>query len=227
MSVRWIEQDEVHLWWYDTTASGENSVQNNNVRRHAFVRRCLAEYAGVDPGRLVLGRGRYGKPEVVWPRVDSRLGFSVSHTRVCSVLAVGCGGGLGIDVEHRSNMRSANGLRRFLEEYGADDRHDVFSSVGDCGRCDDELLRKWVIEEAWRKAIGCGWELIGDRFERHVDELGSHWRSQSVESRDEALFCEMIIESRGAKKSLAVVQREWNFQEVHEQSTSTTTRMVA
>jgi 4'-phosphopantetheinyl transferase len=65
------------------------------VAAHAATRRILAEYAGVAPHSLVFESGEFGKPSLV----NSDLEFNLSHSGDLALLAVSCGGAVGVDVE--------------------------------------------------------------------------------------------------------------------------------
>ncbi|CRI58566.1 4'-phosphopantetheinyl transferase family protein [Pseudomonas sp. CCOS 191] len=120
---------------------------------HGWLREVLARYLECDPARIILGQGRYGKPELLAPK-QSSLHFNLSHTQGLLVLAVSRSP-VGVDVEaHRYRDVFAlcqrffsEGERRTLSRTTRPRRLACF-------------YRMWTLKEAWVKAagIGIGWQ---------------------------------------------------------------------
>jgi len=119
------------------------------VQRHAFVRRVLATYVGCDPAAVVIRVDARGKPAI-----DDRdaPSFNVSHDDDVSVLAIGEGHSVGVDVERIRTIdrvdELAHGLFTPDEIASVQARDPMASSLA--------FLTLWTRKEAVLKAMGVG-----------------------------------------------------------------------
>jgi 4'-phosphopantetheinyl transferase len=112
-----------------------------------MLRRVLADFTGVEPGRLCLAFGAHGKPRLVdgWPC------FNLAHSGDAVVLAV-ADDEVGVDVEELRPLATTDRLARRI--CTARELGDLFAlEENDRG---DALLRLWSAKEAVLKALGSG-----------------------------------------------------------------------
>jgi 4'-phosphopantetheinyl transferase len=132
------------------------------VSHHAFVRRVLARYLGVDPAAVVMRSMARGKPEL---EPDVHLAFNASRSHGLSVVAVS-GGRVGIDVERARPIEDA--LRLARSQFSPRER-TLLDSLPEAQR-DDAFLAIWTRKEAVVKAFGLGLSVPLDSF----DVCGAH-----------------------------------------------------
>lgn len=129
--VQSLGADEVHLWLVRRDR-GPGALD------------VVARYARAEPDRLPIEFNAHGKPSLA----GSALAFNISHSGAHSLVAVGLGLRLGVDLEHsrRVSRRAALLARCFTPT----ERARI--EAGD----EDALLRHWAAKEAVVKAIGRG-----------------------------------------------------------------------
>lgn len=103
-------------------------------------------------GEVVLRLGAFGKPKLLRPASEYPIEFSVSHCRDRCLIAIGRGGVLGIDVEHRrwvgdldavASIYFTPGEASWIEKLHGDQKLEAFFAC-------------WTFKEAYSKAIGTG-----------------------------------------------------------------------
>lgn len=171
------DRDAVHIWRGrapDALRPGDTDVLSAQelrmVRRlpaaaatryaaaHAAVRRVLAEYLGVPPRDLVLGRRpcprcahpEHGRPRVDWPPTD--LDFNLSRSGAHWALAVVVGRQVGVDLEDDRAL-DVEGASRFV--MSASELAHILSAPDGTARM-HAFFRCWTRKEAVVKAIGVG-----------------------------------------------------------------------
>jgi 4'-phosphopantetheinyl transferase len=129
--IQSLGADDVHLWL----------VRRDRGPGALAV---IARYARCEPDRLPIEFNTHGKPSLA----GSTLAFNISHSGAQSLVAVGLGVRVGVDLEHsrRVSRRAALLARCFT----VSERARIES--GD----EDALLRHWAAKEAVVKAIGRG-----------------------------------------------------------------------
>ncbi len=108
------------------------------------LRRVVARYAALEPEALQPSVGPHGKPFLD----GHRLRFNLSHSGDWSLLVLGFGSELGVDLEHQRRVRRRTAL---LERSFTAAERARLGGAGDAG-----LLRYWAAKEALVKAIGRG-----------------------------------------------------------------------
>lgn len=106
--------------------------------------RVVARYAALDAASLRPSVGPHGKPFLD----GHRLKFNLSHSGDWTLLALGYGSELGVDLEHQRRVRRRTAL---LERSFTAGERARLDGAGDAG-----LLRYWAAKEALVKAIGRG-----------------------------------------------------------------------
>lgn len=117
----------------------------------AFRRRILSLYLGKPAAELAFGLGPRGKPELA-AGPGQALSFNETESEGVAVLAVACGGRVGVDVERYRPVDDADGI---VERFASPTEKSYFSGVpADERPC--RFLRWWTGKEAYVKAIGEG-----------------------------------------------------------------------
>ncbi len=129
--VESLGTDDLHVWLLQHgRASGPLAV--------------VARYARCDPDRLKLQFNAYGKPSLA----GSALAFNISHSGTQTLVALGLGLRVGVDLEHR--RRVARRAALLARCFTPSERARIEASDADA------LLRYWAAKEAVVKAIGRG-----------------------------------------------------------------------
>lgn len=122
-----------------------------------ITRDILGNALKVDPRELVLVPQPQGKPEVVFPRLESPFSFSLSHTGDLLMLAYGFAPEVGLDVETiRPAYDPGPIIRRFFSEAEADEWKGLPEEERVRG-----FFRAWTRKEAILKATGLGISGLG------------------------------------------------------------------
>jgi 4'-phosphopantetheinyl transferase len=125
---------------------GRPELRDRYIVGRATLRTILGNALGIEPARIVIVRGRRGRPLVEGGQVD----FNVSHTRARAIFAMTVDARVGVDIEHRDRALNVEGVaRKFMSpaEQALLERLD-----GDARR--HALLRLWTCKEAMSKATG-------------------------------------------------------------------------
>ena len=124
-------------------------LRRRSVAAHAFVRRTLAEHAGVPAAALRFTIGPFGKPAL---RDFSDLHFNLSHAGDWAICAVSRASPLGIDIEQARPLPEFRDLAaRFFSS--AEQRTLAALPISKQMRAFFEI---WTKKEAYIKATGRG-----------------------------------------------------------------------
>ncbi len=164
------DADAVDLWWLstrsDTDAWGDMELLGADeqaraerfcferdrmrfIRRHAFVRRVLGSYIGVEPGAVAIEVSPEGRPEVA---AGSDISFNSSSADDLCVLAVAQGRRVGVDIERLRELEDAMDIAEGL--YGAREARHL-RSLPRAARS-AAFLALWTRKESLVKALGGG-----------------------------------------------------------------------
>jgi 4'-phosphopantetheinyl transferase len=127
-------------------------------RRRCWLRLLLGAYLDVEPARVRLDAGRYGKPSV---RDQPWLRFSVSHSSGHVLYAFAHGRAVGVDLER---LRPDIDGDAIADSFFAERERRELASLPE-GRRVEAFYRGWTRKEAYVKARGEGLSLPFDRFE--------------------------------------------------------------
>lgn len=139
------------------------------VQRHAFARRVLAHYLDCDPAHIAFRIGLGGKPAL--DGCDDRS-FNLSHDDDLTVLVVGDGRPVGVDLER---VRAIDNVAELAEGLFTPNEVDAVRAADPAARS-LIFLTLWTRKEAVVKAIGVGLSLP-------LDELGVMTRSGATVGR--------------------------------------------
>lgn len=126
----------------------------------ALCRTVLSRYADVAPGDWRFRVGPYGRPEIAWPQLKNALRFNLSNVLGMVVCAVTSQLDIGVDVEDRNRFAMDMSV---AEKYFAADETRALTLLPALQR-QDELLKMWVLKEAYLKATGYGLRLPLNSF---------------------------------------------------------------
>ncbi len=127
------------------------------VQRHAFARDVLAGYLGCDPAHVAIRIAPGGKPEI--DGCDD-LSFNLSHDDDLTVLVVGDGRPVGVDVER---VRPVGAVDELVEGLFTSDEVATVRAATPADRS-LTFLSLWTRKEAVVKAMGVGLSLSLDEF---------------------------------------------------------------
>ena len=167
LADRWLD-DQEH-------ATADRFVFDRDRRQylasHVLVRRVLSLRTDVPEAQLRFWRSHRGRPFLEppvggWPHGDQGLDFNLSHTHGANVVGVSSHRRIGVDVEmvDREDMRSVD---RVAEAFSAGEREWLAGLPAEVRR--REVLRLWVLKEAYAKACGLGLALPFDSFAFDLD----------------------------------------------------------
>ena len=163
-----LEDREVHLWridlhgapWLDTEAILDTSERDRAARfvfprdrsrylcAHHAVRVLLGAYLNVPPAVVRIVPNHHGKPMLN----DHALGFNLSHSGDCALLAVSRVAEIGVDVEMLRLPREA---RQLAESVFSAAELETLSNVSD-DALETAFFTCWTRKEAYLKALGIG-----------------------------------------------------------------------
>jgi 4'-phosphopantetheinyl transferase len=206
-----LGRDELHLWYTEPDSitpallreyagllcPQERADQQRLVRpelrdRHlisrALTRTVLSRYADVPPAEWVMRRTQWGRPEIQSPS-DTKLSFSLSHTRGCIALLVSTASDAGVDVEAVDGYPDLAIATRFFSTAEAT---ALAALLPDERR--SRFLELWTLKEAYLKARGLGLtmpldavslDISGDNavtahFDGRLDDDASGWSFQLI-----------------------------------------------
>ncbi|MBS0319431.1 MAG: 4'-phosphopantetheinyl transferase superfamily protein [Proteobacteria bacterium] len=128
---------------------GRPELRDRYVTGRALLRRLLGAALGCPPAAVPIVRGTRGRPRIDAPGAPD---FNVTHTRERSLVAIGLGARLGVDLEHRERPADSTRLaRKFLSS----DEQRALHAYAPALR-HERFLRWWTCKEAMSKATGDG-----------------------------------------------------------------------
>jgi 4'-phosphopantetheinyl transferase len=112
----------------------------------------LSRYGGCRDSDVRVGIGRFGKPELLQPKLEGQLDFSVSHCDGHHLIAVSLIGNVGVDLER---VRPVGDVDRMASMYFNPSEAQRISAVrGECKL--KAFFTCWTLKEAYTKALGTG-----------------------------------------------------------------------
>ncbi len=121
-------------------------LRTRYIATHIALRRVLSRYAGLPPQAVRFGAGPHGKP---WLENEPRIGFNLSHSESCAIIAVAASE-IGVDIEQLRPMPDALALAsRFFHP-------DEVRLLETAPSTADAFIRLWTLKEAWLKYCGKG-----------------------------------------------------------------------
>lgn len=187
--TRWIPEQQlapgyVHLWVADLTNLAHADVgldgllcgeerdraarfvferdRRRFVTGRALLRALLAQYTGAPARELRLQPGTHGKPALAAP--GSTVQFNLSHSGDFVLLAFGCNGEIGVDVERLRTDVDCAALAPAC--FSAPERDDIFAVEAESR---DRFFHYWAAKESWIKADGRGLTIPLDRYSIRPD----------------------------------------------------------
>ena len=159
---------EVHLWridlhgapWPDTAAILDTSERDRAARfvfprdrnrylcAHYAVRVLLGAYLVVSPAMVRIVPDHHGKPMLD----DRALGFNLSHSGDCALLAVSRVAEIGVDVEM---LRLPHEARQLAKSVFSAAELETLSNLSD-DALETAFFTCWTRKEAYLKALGIG-----------------------------------------------------------------------
>ena len=127
---------------------------------HAMLRLALSEYAPVKPGEWQFAAGKWGKPQIAGPALDTPLWFNLSHTEGLVACVTGPVPQLGVDVE---NVNRITPCDEIAKRFFAGAEYEYFRNAPPALRR-DAFFRIWTLKEAYIKAEGKGFSIPLDSF---------------------------------------------------------------
>jgi 4'-phosphopantetheinyl transferase len=142
--------------------------RNEYALSHAMLRLVLSEYAPVRPEEWQFSTGKWGKPEICGPALDTPLWFNLSHTDGFAACVAGRVRQLGVDVE---NMKRMTPCEELASRFFAAVEYEYLKNLPlDLQR--EAFFRIWTLKEAYIKAEGKGLSIPLDSFHfRFSDEV--------------------------------------------------------
>jgi 4'-phosphopantetheinyl transferase len=133
-----------------------------------LLRRILSAYLGVSPSDIALVRGEHGKPVLAHPERSPHLHFNLSHGGDAWLCGVSSTREIGVDVETRRQVPSADRLATRVLSSAERAALSDLESTGDAMR-DAAFLRCWTRKEAVLKATGSGFSWAARDIEVGID----------------------------------------------------------
>src|SRR5688500_8563942 len=121
---------------------------------HAWKRRILSHYVGIEPRALEFSADALGKPSLSGRAAAAGLHFNLSRSGDIALVALSCDGPIGVDVER---WKRDTDYLHVAEQYFSVAEYDSLRSLAD----DSALLMvgffaAWTRKEAYLKATGHG-----------------------------------------------------------------------
>ncbi|MCK4840339.1 MAG: 4'-phosphopantetheinyl transferase superfamily protein [Methylococcales bacterium] len=123
-------------------------LKNKYIKTRGILRKILAHYLNIEPQKIEIKIGEFGKPYVS----NKSLFFNLSHTANQFVIAVSNVSELGVDMEICRVRKSMTGL---VEKCFAEIERDYWHSLADEQKI-NMFFQFWVKKEAFVKAVGRG-----------------------------------------------------------------------
>lgn len=144
------------------------AVNGDRVRSlfaELLIRYEASEQLGVDPDKLMIGKGEFGKPFIVG---KNGFDFSVSHSGQAVAFAGGAspvlGARVGVDIE-RIRRRKTGVSERFFTE-------NEIKFIEKSKNSDEAFFEIWTKKEAYSKMLGKGLAAGFNSFDVTCGELG-------------------------------------------------------
>ena len=145
---------------------------------HAGKRRILSRYLGVPSKEIAFCRGACGKPILALPEASPSIQFNLSHSKGIALLAVRCGGEVGVDVEA---LQPVERMTPIFNRFASASEKATFASALARGKDSGRLLTAWWVgKEAFVKAVGRGFSLPFAQFSIDLDVAGG-WKLAKME----------------------------------------------
>jgi 4'-phosphopantetheinyl transferase len=158
------------LWLFDHTAPFDSELlswlseeERSNARRfhfpwhrrrylatHATLRGLIADRTGIPPSALCFDCSADGKPSL---RGKNSLHFSISYSAGLSLIGIGAGRAMGVDIEQERIIHDADEL---AELYFTPLERRILSRTEDESERSLAFLHGWTRKEACLKALGTG-----------------------------------------------------------------------
>ena len=135
-------------------------ARNNFMARRAFVRTVLSQYASVSPADWTIGVDSDGKPEVIAPKSNAPLFFSLSRSVGLVACLVGSDRELGLDVE---TIDQTINVEAIADQYLAPAEARFLTDLPAAHRL-KAFLKLWTLKESYLKARGVGLSLPTEGF---------------------------------------------------------------
>ena len=133
---------------------------------HAMLRLMLSEYAPVRPEEWEFSTGKWGKPEISGPALDTPVWFNLSHTDGFAACVAGRVRQLGVDVENTNRITPCDELAK--HSFAAAE-YEYLRNLP-LGLQRDTFFRIWTLKEAYIKAEGKGLSIPLDSFHFHLSD---------------------------------------------------------
>lgn len=156
LTVRWVHSAAVPLSAASILDPRERArldafrhlaAARDYLAAHVAARCAIGELLSVRPSEVVFARTP-DHPKRFVP--DTEIHFSLSHSHGLGLVALGEGGPVGVDSEHRERQYNEQLFRRILADREADDQ--FITSKG----APERFLSAWTRKEAVLKALGMG-----------------------------------------------------------------------
>lgn len=135
-----------------------NKVRSRFVAGRGLLRKIMARYLKVEPGRLTLETNQYGKPFLPERPGGQRLTFNLSHSADLAILALAEDCEVGIDLEQiRDDLPFQDMARQF---FSRQEQRDLFSLSAEQQLA--AFYRCWTRKEAYLKGCGSGFSQSAD-----------------------------------------------------------------
>lgn len=118
----------------------------------AALRALLCRRLGCANDALTFATARHGKPFALVEGARAAASFSVSHSGAHGLIAVGCGGCIGVDVEERTIRHDVDGV--LGTAFAPEERAELAAASGP--QKAQIFFRLWTMKEALIKARGTG-----------------------------------------------------------------------
>ena len=164
--------------------SGVPGAYRRFVVAHGALRDILAQALDWEPAALAFAYERGGKPRLR----GATLHFNLSHSRDLALLAVGCAGPLGVDVEYQHRGLEPEALAR--QVFSRAERREL--AAVPVGQREEAFFNGWTRKEALIKAWGGSLFRDARRFSvsltpgrpaRIAPPLDALWRIHDFEPR--------------------------------------------
>jgi 4'-phosphopantetheinyl transferase len=168
-----LAADELHLWrasldiapdllqrFEKTLSETEKERADRFLVPHArerfiagrgILRELLGTYLGAEPGRIVFSYGQDGKPSLS-PAHESKIRFSISHSKDMALYAMAKSSEVGIDIEEvKAGFRGMEIASHFFSEEEISALAALSSEAAG-----EAFFSCWTKKEAYVKALGQG-----------------------------------------------------------------------
>jgi 4'-phosphopantetheinyl transferase len=125
------------------------------------LRTLLCRYLQIEPTRLKLCYGKYGKPYLAEESKGSALHFNLAHSNELAVYAFACEGEVGIDIEYIHPLAD---LDQIAAQFLSKNESTALLELSDDQRL-TTFFNCWTRKEAYIKALGEGLSHPLDQFQ--------------------------------------------------------------